>query len=87
MISIKPVKKPVEKKYSTATVAFAIGKSESSVAGYFNNKRITTKGGLTIQQIAELATAKTRGNIIDWEGVKEIRSELAENYGLEIVEE
>lgn len=60
------------KRYSVATVAQAIGRSEGSITGYFSNRGISTKGGITIEQIEEVLRAPIRGTIIDWDGVEEI---------------
>lgn len=73
-----------ERRYSVATVSQAIGRSEGSITGYFSNKGITTKGGLTLGQIVEVLETPVRGKIIDWNGVNEIQSRLQEEYGYEI---
>lgn len=74
-----------EKRYSVATVAKAIGRSESSVAGFFSGKA-SVKGGIIISQIADVCRGKTRGEIIKWKGIKEIRKLLEQDYGLRIVD-
>ena len=70
-----------EKRYSVATVAQAIGRSEGAISGYFSNRGIPTKGGLTMAQIDEFLDAPMRGKIIDWNGVDEIRRRLHDEFG------
>jgi hypothetical protein len=72
-----------EKKYKVATVTQAIGRTEGSITGYFSSKNVSIKEGITMDQIEELLAAPTRGNPIDWNGVKEIRKNL-EARGYEI---
>lgn len=81
------VKKAEEKRYNVQNVAKAIGKSEGQVRGYFTNKHISTKKGITISQVAEVCFSRIRGESINWDDVAEIRSELEEKYGISIVEE
>jgi len=38
-------KKADNKRYSIATVAQAIGRSEGSINGFFSNRNITVRGG------------------------------------------
>ena len=88
MITIRrdPTAVKVEKKYKVTDVAQAIGRTEGSISGYFSNRGISTKNGITLDQIEELLYARTRGDGIHWDIVDEIRKRLAER-GYEIVEE
>jgi hypothetical protein len=72
-----------EKKYKVATVAQAIGRSEGSICGYFSNRGVATKGGITMDQIEAVLVSPARGNAIDWKEVGEIRKNLEER-GFEI---
>lgn len=90
MINITRVQKAPEKRYSVATVSQAIGRSESSINGYFSNRHISVKKGITLQQIVEYLDHVTkpdgtgvRGDAIDWNGAQEIRSELPK-YGFSV---
>lgn len=90
MITINKVGKARDlrpKVYTVPTVCQAIGKSENSIYAYFSNNGISTKGGISMEQIVEVIGANVRGNSIDWEGVKEIRKRLLEEYGLLVTEE
>ena len=87
MVKITLEKKEVStKKYSIQTVAQAIGVSEGAIAGYFKNKGIQTKGGLTLEQISEVIMARIRGrirgNAINWADVAEIRVRLIDEFGI-----
>lgn len=79
-------KKKANKKYSVATVSFAIGRSESSIQGYFSNRGISVKNGIDINQIEEVVNAKTKGAVINWDSVDEIR-ELLKLRGYEQIED
>lgn len=87
MITITRLQKAPEKRYSVATVAQAIGRSEGSITGYFSNRDISVKNGITISQIAEVALSKKRGEIINWEDIPEIRDRLEKEHGLKITDE
>ena len=69
------------RKYNVATVAQAIGRSEGSISAYFSNRDTSTKGGLTIDQIAEVLEAPIRGKTINWGHVEEIRQRLHDEKG------
>ena len=89
MIKINITQKKPEKKYRVVDVAKALGISQNSIYGFFNNIDVSTKGGLSINQIVALAkyyaNAKERKTNISWETVEEIRNILAEQYGIEIL--
>ena len=87
MIKIIEKQKEPEKRYSVATVAKATGKSESSVFTYFSNRGISVKNGITLDQTAEVCRAKTRGQIINCDDVRELRERLEEKHGIIIAEE
>ena len=89
MIKIVEIEKQdiPQKRYNVPTVAKAIGKSEGAINGYFSNRGISTKNGITVEQIAEVCRAKTRGASIAWADVKEIRKMLMERCGIQIVED
>lgn len=71
-----PLEQIEQKRFPVFTVSQAIGKSEGSIQGYFRNRNISTKGGITIDQIEEVLESRTRGDGIDWLEVQEIRKEL-----------
>ena len=87
-IKIKPVEQKPVKTYRVIDVAKALGVSENSVYGYFNNRKVSVKNGVTIEQVAECAThhalSKERKTEINWNEVAEMREILNEKYGLEI---
>ena len=89
MIQIKYVgktKKP-EKKYKIATVAFAIGCSESAIGTYFSNRGISVKGGITLDQIVEvIGKVGVRWKSVIWDDIYEIRNRLQEEHGILITE-
>ena len=87
MITITKLQKAPEKRYSVATVAQAIGRSEGSITGYFSNRDISVKNGITISQIAEVALSEKRGKIINWEDIPEIRERLAKEHGILVTDE
>ena len=87
MIKIVEKQKTPEKRYSVATVAKAIGRSESAIGTYFSNRGISVKNGITLGMVSDVCRAKTRGQIIKWEEVTEIRKRLEEECGICIVEE
>lgn len=70
-----------EPLYSVATVAQAISRSEGSISGYFSNKGISTKGGITLAQVAEVMESPVRGKIIDPDKIQEIHRRLHDEYG------
>lgn len=84
MITITKLQKAPEKRYSIQTVAQAIGRSENSIYSYFTNQTppVSVKGGLTIEQIAEVAMSRRRGEIIKWEDIPEIRNRLAKEHAI-----
>jgi hypothetical protein len=75
-----------EKRYKPADVAQAIGRTEGSISGYFSNRGISVKNGITLDQIEELLHARTRGEGIHWDLVEEIRNRLITEKGYEIKE-
>jgi len=86
MIIIKKAEKDSEKRYNVATVSQAIGRSEGSISGFFSNRRITTKGGITLSQIVDVIESDVRGKVINWKDVEEIRNRLKVEKGYEITE-
>ena len=76
---MKIIKKGPEnaEKFTVATVAQAIGRSEGSITAVFSTKGISTKGGITIDQIEEAINYPSRGNVIDWKAVRRIRQMLS----------
>ena len=89
MIKINLTQKKPEKKYRVVDVAKALGISQNSIYGFFNNIDVSTKGGLSINQIVGMAkyyaNEKPRKTNIQGETVKEIRNVLKEEYGIEIL--
>lgn len=75
------------KKYQVPEVAQAIGRSENSIYAYFSNRKVSTKNGITLEQIAEVAMSKRRGESINWSNVEEIREGLLSEFGLQVIEE
>ena len=74
-----------ESRYTVQETAQAIGLSEGVVSGYFSNRGITTRDGLTLDQIAEvLERQRTRGGGIDFKRVVEIRNRLMAEKGYEL---
>ena len=86
-ISKKPVFEKPEKKYRVIEVAKALGLSEGQVMGYFSNRGISAKNGLTLEQIETVAFATTRGSGVRWEDVKDIRERLSNERGVEITKD
>lgn len=71
-----------ESRYTVQEVAQAIGLSEGTVSGYFTNRGISTKDGLTLDQITEVLERKrTRGGGVDFKRVKEIQNRLVSEKG------
>jgi len=89
MITIKknPEHDKPEKRYRVVDVAKATGLSEGQVQGYFANRDISTKSGLTLEQIEVMALSAKRGPGINWDDVKEIRTRLDKERGVTIAVE
>lgn len=85
MIIIHKKAPQAERRYRVVDVAKATGLSEGQVSGYFNNRSMTTKDGLTLDQIEEVCRDAKR-SVIRWKAVEEIRSRLLNERGIEIVE-
>lgn len=88
-VIITRAQKAPEKRYSVPTVARAIGRSENSIYAWASNHEpaISTKGGLTIAQIAEAALYGKRGESIIWAEIPEIQERLEKEQGIVIMEE
>ena len=85
---IKIDKSGSERRYSVQVVSQAIGLSEGAVSGYFNNQDISVSGGITAEQVIELADYRSRGRKykdIDWDAVDSLIAEL-KNLGYEVVD-
>lgn len=87
MTKTKLVPPHKEPRYQVPTVAQAIGLSEGAVSGYFNNRKISAREGLTLAQIVDVIEARRRGPGIDWTACNEIRKRLSEEYGYEMTED
>ena len=87
MIRIRQVEKKQEARYRVIDVAKATGLSEGQITGYFSNRKISVKQGLTIEQVEQVLQGARRGPGIDWEKVQEIRDRLKAERGIEITEE
>lgn len=85
MIIIHKKAPTAERRYRVVDVAKATGFSEGQVSGYFNNRNLTTKDGLTLDQIEEVCR-ENRRSVIRWKAVDEIRSRLLAERGIEIIE-
>ncbi len=87
MIKIRELEKKPEKRYRVIDIAKATGLSEGQVTGFFSNRKVSVKSGLTIEQVEQVLRGARRGPGINWEDVKQIRERLKDERGLEIVEE
>ena len=89
MITIKknPAHEKPEPRYRVVDVAKATGLSEGQVNGYFANRKVSTKNGLTLEQIELVALSSKRGPGIQWDAVKEIRTRLEKERGITITVE
>lgn len=87
MIKIRQVEKKQETRYRVIDVAKATGLSEGQITGYFSNRKISTKAGLTIEQVEQVLRGARRGPGIYWDKVQEIRERLLAECGIEVVEE
>jgi len=76
-----------EARYRIIDVAKATGLSEGQVMGYFSNRKISVKNGITIEQITSMIHGNKRGPGIQWDKVAEIRQRLLDESGIEIVED
>jgi len=76
-----------EKRYRICEVAKAVGKTEGAVQGYYTNRDISTKQGVTLEQITAMVKGRTRGDGVRWDDVNEIRERLYEEKGIHIIEE
>lgn len=67
-----------KKKYRVPTVAQVLGVSENSIYGFFGNRKITVKGGITADQVVEFLTCNgTRETgAINWEEATDLKDEL-----------
>ena len=79
-------RKPIvpEKHYPVTEVSMATGLSENTIYAYFTKRGISTRGGLTLDQIEEVCLSGRRGGI-KWSTVREIVSRLKEEKGITIV--
>lgn len=83
---IRKIKKE-ERRYRVMDVVQATGISDGAICGYFSNRGITTKGGLTLSQIVEMAESDRRGGGVDWDAVNEIVRRLEDEHGIIVVRE
>lgn len=86
---IKKIPAEVKKKYKVATVAQVLGRSEGSISGYFSNKGISTKGGITADQVEDYLAASEKWRntgAIDWDEAALLEKELARD-GYKIVDD
>lgn len=74
-----------ERKYKVQVVSQTIGLSEGAITGYFSNKGISVKDGITAQQVIDVVNGRRRGDGIDWDAVEALTAELA-SLGYEIVD-
>ena len=49
-------------KWTVTEVAQASGLSEGAISGYFSNRSISTKNGLTLKQILDVLTSERRNH-------------------------
>lgn len=81
-------------KFMVPDIAKALGRSEGSVTGYFTNRGITTKKGLTVEQVYEYVNYVIFGpgsregeyTGIHWDRVARLRSLLENRYHVVIEE-
>lgn len=86
-IKVREIIRDPEIRYSVTDASQATGISENSIYGYFSNRGVTTRGGLTLDQIAEACLAKKRGSGIDWDKVHEIERRLDQEKGILVIRE
>lgn len=82
----REIKREPEKRYPVPEVSMAIGISENAIYGYFSNRGVTTRDGLTLDQIEEVCLAKRRGGI-NWALVREVEDRLQREKGITVIKE
>lgn len=82
----REIRKEPEKRYPVPEVSMAIGISENAIYAHFSNRKITTKDGLTLDQIEEVCMSRRRGGI-SWEAVREIEERLFREKGISVIRE
>lgn len=87
MITIRQLERKPEERYRVIDVAKATGLSEGQVMGYFSNRNISVKAGITIEQITQMIHGNKRGPGINWEKITEIRKRLLDESGIQIIED
>ncbi len=74
-----------ERKYKVQVVSQTIGLSEGAITGYFSNKGISVKDGITAKQVIDVVNGRRRGDGIDWDAVDALKAELSA-LGYEVVD-
>lgn len=66
------------KKYSVAAISVVTGLSEDAIRGFFNNRGVSTAGGLDVEQILGLlkGNRRNRKKPVDKDKVEELRDIL-----------
>ena len=82
----REIKKEPEKRYPVPEASMATGLSENAIYAYFSRRKITTKDGLTLDQIEEVCLSKRHGGI-SWEMVREIEERLRDEKGITVIRE
>ena len=77
--------KQKNERFSVSQVSQAIGRSEGSITGFCSRNGISTKGGLTIDQIIMCIDAPEGSKSMDWKAVQRIH-ELLHGHGYDMVE-
>lgn len=77
MIKITKRTPEMPKRYSVATVAFALGVTEGAVRGTFREQDFSLKDGLTLDQVEMVINRKTRGDGVCWKHVEDLRAKLS----------
>lgn len=83
----REIRREPEKRYAVPEVSQATGISENTIYAYFSNRKITTKDGLTLDQIEEVCLSRRRGSGIDWNKVREIERRLDQEKGISVIRE
>ena len=82
----REIRKEPEKRYPVPEVSMATGLSENTIYAYFSSRKITTREGLTLDQIEEVCLSRRRGGI-SWELVREVEDRLFREKGISVIRE
>lgn len=82
----RKIEREPEKRYPVPEVSMATGITENAIYGYFTHRGVTTRDGLTLDQIEEVCMSRRRGGI-SWEMVSEIEERLYREKGISVIRE